>query len=492
MAEEPTIEVLHRDLALLRDGFRAEPYPERAVRERRLRRLRELVLHNQRAFCDAISADFGCRSPYETLAAEIMLVDQTIGYLLDHLAGWMRPEPRRVGPLFFPASAEVRYQPKGVVGVISPWNYPVQLALVPLATALAAGNRVYLKPSELVPRTSALTRRLLHDAFGPDLVRVVEGGPDVGRAFSGLPFDHLLFTGSTAVGRAVMRAAAEHLTPVTLELGGKSPAIVHRGARLPYAAERILYGKTFNAGQTCIAVDHVYVPRDLEARFVDLLLEQLRRFYGERVAANPDYGSIVSPRHRARLLALLEDAERRGARVIRYDPGGEDFEAVGKVPPTLVLQVDDGMALMQEEIFGPILPIVPYDSIDEVLDQIAAGPRPLALYYFDTDPARIERVLRLTHAGGVCINDTLLHSAQDDLPFGGIGASGMGAYHGREGFLTFSHAKAVFRQRRVRFTSLFNPPYGRVIRTMLRGLLGAGGEAGTHAVGSVPDPETRC
>lgn len=459
-------------LADLRQGFRRQAAPSLKERKAWLTTLKALLQTHKERMCAAVAQDFGTRSEVETIGAELMLVDSSIDYLLEHLGTFMATEQRHVGVLFAPAWAEVRYQPKGVIGVISPWNYPLQLALVPLATALAAGNRVFVKPSELTPHTSALLEEMLHGAFPADLVRVVQGGPDVGAAFSALPFDHLLYTGSTAVGRLVMQAAAKNLTPVTLELGGKSPAIVHRDANLQNAVERILFGKCLNAGQTCIAVDYVLVPRDKEEAFVKAALAQLQAFFGSALATNPDYTSIINDRHRARLEQLVEDARAKGARVTVFDPGQEAFDAQGKLPPTLLQGVDDTMEVMREEIFGPLLPIVPYDSLDEALQFVNARPRPLALYYFDTNRGRIDHVLQQTHAGGVAINDTLLHVAQDDMPFGGIGPSGMGAYHGREGFLTFSHAKSVFHQRRVRFTQLFNPPYGRGVRTLLKVVFG--------------------
>lgn len=455
----------------LQAGFARQRMPTLAERKTWLKTLRTLLLDNKERFCEAVDADFGGRSAIETLGAEVMVTEGSITYLLDHLSDFMASEKRQVGTLFAPAWAEVRYQPKGVVGIIAPWNYPVQLALVPMATALAAGNRVFIKPSEFTPVTSKLLTELLHGAFPTDLVRVVTGGPDVGRAFSSLPFDHLFFTGSTAVGRHVMRAAAEHLTPVTLELGGKSPALLHRGAAMKNAAERIAFAKCLNAGQTCIAVDYVLVPRELEADFVAALAEQVEGFFGGGFAANPDYTAIVNEHHHARLQGLVADAVAKGANVTTLGPT-EDLSESKKIAPTVVQNVADGMEILEEEIFGPLLPIVPYDTLDEALAYINARPRPLAMYYFDSRSDRVAHVLDNTHAGGVCVNDTLLHIAQDDLPFGGVGASGLGSYHGKEGFESFSHAKAVFHQRRVRFTKLFNPPYGRAIRTILRAVLG--------------------
>ena len=468
---QPETVELQEAFERLQLGYAGHRLPTAKERKAWLKTLRSLVRANQDRLCEAVSADFGTRSPFETLGAELLVIDNAIVWLLDHLDELMTGGRRRTGVLFLPAWSEIRVQPKGVVGVISPWNYPIQLALVPLAAALAAGDRVFLKPSELVPRTSALLAELLHGAFPDDLVRVVQGGPEVGAAFTQLPFDHLVFTGSTAVGRKVMAAAAANLVPVTLELGGKSPAIVHPGASLSHAVDRIAWGKFLNAGQTCIAVDYVLVPRLQQAAFVERLLATVRRFYGDEPGTNPDYTSILAERHLARLEALVGEAEAGGATVHRVG-SPEVARASGKLVPTVLEGVDLGARVMQEEIFGPVLPVIPYDTLDEAIAFVNARPRPLALYYFDRNQGRIDAVLEQTHAGGVCIDDVVLHVAQDDLPFGGIGPSGMGATHGPEGFLSLSHPKPVFHQRRIRFTKLFDPPYGRTLKVLLKGLLG--------------------
>ena len=464
----PAINPLADALELQRTAFAADPAPSLAVRKQRLKTLRRAIAANKARLVDAVSADFSNRAATETLGAEILVTDQGIKYLLSNLASWMRADERHISILFAPALGEVRYQPKGVIGVISPWNYPVQLALVPVATALAAGNRVLLKPSELTPATSALLQELLHEAFPPDLVRVITGGVDVGRSFSELPLDHLLYTGSTGVGRLVMQAAAANLTPVTLELGGKSPVIVHRGADLGVAVERVAWGKCLNAGQTCVAPDYVLIPRDLEERFVTDLLARIRSFYPS-FADNPDYTAIINPHHHRRISQLVEQAEQAGARVRPASP--EDLSHTRKYMPTVVQGMPLDGHLMTDEIFGPVLPVIPYDDLEEAIRFVNARPRPLALYYFDRDAGRIEAVLERTISGGVCVNEVAMHVGQDDLPFGGIGPSGLGAYHGREGFQTFSHAKAVFHQRKVRFTQLFNPPYGRAVGLFLRAVL---------------------
>jgi coniferyl-aldehyde dehydrogenase len=361
-------------------------------------------------------------------------------------------------------------QPLGVVGVISPWNYPYQLALGPVLAALAAGNRVMLKPSELAPRLADLLARMVADHFAPDEFAVVTGDAAVGKAFSELPFDHLLFTGSTAVGRLVAQAAARNLTPVTLELGGKSPAILDATCDFDRAARSIAFGKFLNAGQTCIAPDYALVPRASVGVFAEALRQAITRLY-PTLARNPDYTSIISDRHRQRLAGLLAEAESQGAKAIVVNPAGEDFDpAARKLAPTLLLGATPQMKLMQEEIFGPILPIIGYDAIDEALDAVNAHDRPLALYWYGEDERRRDHVLRNTISGGVTVNDCTIHFLQEDQPFGGVGASGIGAYHGEWGFRTFSKEKPVFVQSKLNGLSLLYPPYGRTFARMM-GLL---------------------
>ncbi|NVL30075.1 aldehyde dehydrogenase family protein [Pseudomonas syringae pv. actinidiae] len=352
--------------------------------------------------------------------------------------------------------------PLGVIGVIVPWNYPLFLAIGPLIGALAAGNRVMLKLSESTPATGALLKRLLANVFPEDLVAVVLGEAETGMAFSRLPFDHLLFTGATSIGKHVMRAAAENLTPVTLELGGKSPAIVSQDVPLQDAAERIAFGKTLNAGQTCIAPDYVLVPKDRLTGFVNAYTAAVKRFYPTLID-NPDYTAIINHRQLLRLNHYLEDAANKGAKIITLYEQGQDR----RMPFSVLLDVSDDMLVMQDEIFGPLLPVVPYDRIEDAYAYINQRPRPLALYYFGYDKAEQRQVLERTHSGGVSINDTLMHAAQDDLPFGGVGPSGMGNYHGREGFLTFSQAKAVFTKQRLNAARLIYPPYGKAIQRLI-------------------------
>lgn len=455
-----SVDELTEQFSAQRRAFAGNPMPPRAQRLQWLKSLRQMLLTHQDALAAAISEDFSGRSADETRLAELMPSIQGLRHSERHLKQWMKTSPRKVGLAFQPASAKVLYQPLGVVGIIVPWNYPLFLAMGPLTCALAAGNRVMLKLSEATPATGLLFKQLLDSAFPQDLVNVVLGEADVGEAFSRLPFDHLLFTGATSIGRHVMLAAAQNLTPVTLELGGKSPAIVSANVPLADAAERIAFGKTLNAGQTCVAPDYVLVPRERLDDFASAYRAAVHRFY-PTLADNPDYSAIINPRHLARLESYLEDARSKGAQVIDLYP--QEPRQGRRLPPHLLYQVSDEMRVMQDEIFGPLLPLVPYDNLDQALLYINQRPRPLALYYFGYDRAEQQKVLELTHSGGVCLNDTLLHVAQDDLPFGGIGPSGMGHYHGHEGFLTFSKAKAVFAKQRFNAARLIYPPYGKAL-----------------------------
>ncbi|MBB5208066.1 coniferyl aldehyde dehydrogenase [Chiayiivirga flava] len=458
MTDTTPIADLAPTLARLR-AAQAARVPDYAQRIDDLERLRSAFKARLDAMNAAVSADFGHRSRHETLVSDGMTVLGEIDHLRRHLKRWMKPQRRRVDMLFLPARAQVRVQPLGVVGVISPWNYPVNLALMPLAVAIAAGNHVYLKPSEHTPRTSEFLRTLLADVFPAERVAVALGDGDVAAAFSALPFDHLFFTGSTAVGRKVLAAAAPNLTPVTLELGGKSPAIVADGYPLDRAAARIASGKWLNAGQTCIAPDYVYVPRAQRDAFVAALAQEVRARY-PTLDDNPDYTRIVNRAQFERLRGYLDDARAHGLTVMPLVAVDDARAAERRVlPPTLVLEPGDDARVMQDEIFGPILPILSYDELDAVLAAVNRRDRPLALYHFDHDRERTRRVLDGTVVGGAAINDTVLQFAQADLPFGGVGPSGMGHYHGREGFLTFSKQTSVFWQARFTGMALFKPPY---------------------------------
>ncbi|UEB95650.1 coniferyl aldehyde dehydrogenase [Pseudomonas sp. HN2] len=458
-------ETLDRQFQAQRAAYAANPMPPAAQRQQWLKALRDLLNAERQALIEAISADFSHRSADETLLAELMPSLHGIHYASRHLKKWMKPSRRKVGMAFQPASAKVVYQPLGVVGVIVPWNYPLYLAVGPMVGALAAGNRVMLKLSESTPATGLLLKQLLARIFPEDLVCVVLGEADVGMAFSRLPFDHLLFTGSTSVGKHVMRAAAENLTPVTLELGGKSPAIVSRDVPLKDAAERIAFGKTLNAGQTCVAPDYVLVPEDRVGAFVEAYRQAVKGFY-PTLADNADYTAIINERQLARLNAYISDATSKGALLIPLFEQGQGR----RMSHSVLLNVSDEMSVMQDEIFGPLLPIVPYRDLEQAFAYINQRPRPLALYYFGYDKREQHRVLHETHSGGVCLNDTLLHVAQDDMPFGGIGPSGMGHYHGHEGFLTFSKAKGVLIKQRFNAARLIYPPYGTSIQKLIQKL----------------------
>jgi coniferyl-aldehyde dehydrogenase len=434
-----------------------------ALRRERLHRLRQIIERHDRDLAAAVEADFGVRSRSLTEVADFAVLRSLIGHLGKHLPRWMKPVKVATPVYLRPATAYVQRQPLGVVGVISPWNYPLQMAFGPAATALAAGNRVMLKPSELTPRTSALMAELIHQRFDADEFCVVQGDAKVAARFASLPFDHLFFTGSTAIGRKVAAAAAKNLTPTTLELGGKSPCIVDASCDLNDAAVKIAHGKLLNAGQTCIAPDYLLLPRGREAEFEHAFAAAVTRLF-PRIAGNPDYASIQNDRYFAQLQAALAEAEAGGATLKVIDPQGvtpaSADPATRQMAPVLVFGAEPGMKLMEQEIFGPILPVLPYDTLDEAIETINARPRPLALYWFGSDNAALEQVLANTVSGGVTVNDTLLHIAHENLPFGGIGESGWGAYHGHAGFLRFTHEKAVFVQSRLGMGHLCYPPYG--------------------------------
>ena len=464
---EPSIqERLQLLLEQQRTAFHAERMPSLAVRRDRLRRVLAMTAKYADDIASAISHDFGHRAAQESQLADIFTVESAARHTLRHLQRWMKPRRMPTALHFLPARNELLRQPLGVVGVISPWNYPYSMALIPASAALAAGNRVLIKPSELTPQTAALMARMVSEFFAPDEMQVVTGGAEVGRAFAQLHFDHLFFTGSTAVGRLVAQAAAQHLTPVTLELGGKSPALIDRSCNLALTAERLAFGKLLNAGQTCVAPDYVLAPSELVEPLVQALQTAMRRMY-PLLDANPDYTGIATPRHHARLQSLLDDARTRGARVVATH---DEVMSSRKLAPHLLLDVNDEMAVMREEIFGPLLPIMAYAQVDEALDYINRHDKPLALYWFGSDAAARQRVLEQTHAGGVTVNDCIWHLGQEDQPFGGVGASGMGAYHGEWGFRSFSKEKPVFHQSRWAGTKLFYPPYGKTFEGLL-GLL---------------------
>lgn len=452
-------------LEVQRAAFNADMVPAAAARRERLDRLQAMVADNEAAILESINADFGGRARQEMVLTELFVVLSAIRQQRRKLGRWMRP--RRVAtPLhMLPGSSRIMPQPLGVIGNIVPWNYPCQLALVPAAAALAAGNRVMIKPSELTPAFSRLLAQLAAKYFSPAELAVVEGGVEVSRDFAALPFDHLIFTGSTTVGRQVAVAAAHNLTPVTLELGGKSPAIIDDSCDLAESAPRLAFGKLFNAGQTCVAPDYALVPRARIDEFVREVSAAASAMYPQ-FAGNQQYTSIISERHHARLQQLVQDAEQQGARVVRL--GGDTAGQAGerRMAPVLLLDVTPEMAVMREEIFGPLLPVVPYDTLQQAIAFINQRERPLALYWFGRERRNCTKVLHSTISGGVTINDALWHAAQENLPFGGVGASGTGAYHGEHGFLAFSKQKPIYRQARLNGFGLFRPPYGRVFDTL--------------------------
>ncbi|WP_447727002.1 coniferyl aldehyde dehydrogenase [Sphingomonas koreensis] len=466
-------EILDRQRA----AFMAELPVSIEVRKDRLRRAAALVKDNAARFCDALSEDFGHRSPRQSMITDVVASVSPLKHAEKRVARWARREKK---PVMFPlgllgAKAWVEYQPKGVVGIIAPWNFPVNLVMSPLAGVLAAGNRAMVKTSEFTPATAALFEELAPKFFDPDELAFVSGGSDVGQAFSALPFDHLLFTGATGIGRHILHAAADNLTPVTLELGGKSPAILGRSANLAQATERVAMGKMLNAGQICIAPDYLMVAAEQEQAAVDGLVHAATAMY-PTLLSNPDYTAIINDRHFARLTAAIDDARAKGAEVIAVNPANEDFTASNarKLPLHIIRNATDDMIVMQEEIFGPVLPVRKYDSIDGAIAEVNRRDRPLALYYFGSDEGERRRVLDRTISGGVSLDDTIFHVSMEELPFGGIGPSGMGAYHGEPGFRTFSHARSVFKQSRLDVAGLggLKPPYGRKTDAAIKRQLG--------------------
>lgn len=447
---------------------RREPSPDLAARLRALAVLRALITDNERAISKTISADFGQRARAETELLEIVPTLNAVRYARRRLASWMKPKRAPVDISFWPAKAWVRYEPLGVVGIISPWNYPLLLSLSPLVDALAAGDRAILKPSELTPAFSDLLTRLVANRFDASQVAVVGGGAEVAQALSSLPLDHLIFTGSTAVGRKVMQAAAANLTPVTLELGGKSPAIVCPDYPLDKAARSIAFGKFVNAGQTCIAPDYALVPAKSAAAFAEAVMAQVQRSY-PKIAGNKDYSSIITQRHCDRLLQAIHAARAAGATVLSHEDDGAGAHC--KIGPTVVLNAPESSLLLTEEIFGPVLPIVAYDSLDEALAFVRARDRPLALYGFSDDQRTRNRLLEQTISGGVTLNGTLLHIAQETLPFGGVGPSGIGAYHGYDGFRRLSHARGVHQIGAFNAFERIGPPWGALASTLAQVLI---------------------
>ncbi len=439
------------------------------VRRDRLNRCIAMMRAHGHDFAKAMSEDFGHRSHDQSMLTDISASISPAKHALKHLDKWMRPERRSVQfPLgLLGARARIEYQPKGVIGVIAPWNFPVQLTMAPITGIFAAGNRAMVKSSEFTPATAALFEKVAAQFFAEEELAFFSGGPDVGQAFAKLPFDHLIFTGATGVGRHILHAAADNLTPVTLELGGKSPVIVGKSADMKQAAERIAIGKMMNAGQICLAPDYLLVPKDREAEMISEMTKAVAVMY-PTLLTNDDYTSVVNARHRDRLRGYLDDARAKGGEVIEINPANEDFDASNgnKMPLYIVRNPTDDMKVMQEEIFGPVLPIKGVADTDEAISYVNAHDRPLGLYYFGKDAAEEAHVLERTISGGVTVNDVVFHVSMEDLPFGGVGPSGMGSYHGHDGFKTFSHAKSIYRQPKIDVAKLagLKPPYGASTR----------------------------
>ncbi len=456
-----------------RADFTASMPEAMRVRRDRMDRAIALLIDYKDQFADAVSEDFGHRSREQTLMTDIMPSVSAMKHARKHFENWARGEKRKATfPLgLIGAKAEVVYQPKGVVGVVAPWNFPVGMVMVPMAGILAAGNRAMIKPSEFTENVSALFEEIVPKYFDETEMAVFTGGPEVGIAFSQLAFDHMIFTGATSVGKHIMRAAAENLVPVTLELGGKSPTIIGRSADQKKAGERIATGKMMNAGQICLAPDYLMVASDQEEDVIESVKQGVHAQYPALID-NDDYTSVVNERNYDRLQGYLADARDKGAEVIEVNPAEEDFESYNgrKMPLHIVRGVNDDMKVMQEEIFGPILPVMTYRSIDEAIDYVNGHDRPLGLYYFGSDKAEEQQVLSRTVSGGVTVNDVIFHNAMEDLPFGGIGPSGMGHYHGQDGFKTFSHMRAVYRQTGVDVAGMggFKPPYGKSTHATLK------------------------
>lgn len=432
------------------------------------------LITNKDRLADAMSEDFGHRSRDQSMVTDISASIESLKHSKKHVRKWMKADKRKpISPLgWFGAKARVEYQPKGVVGVVSPWNFPVNLTFVPLANIFAAGNRCMIKPSEYTPVTSEVMKEILSRTFDPTEVAVVTGGPEEGAAFTKLAFDHLLFTGATSIAYHVMRSAAENLVPLTLELGGKSPVVIGQSADMKKTAARVMAGKTLNAGQICLAPDYVFAPEDRLEEFVGEAKNAVAKMY-PTLKENDDYTSVVNQRHFDRLQGYLEDAKSKGAQIVEINPADEHFsqQPHHKIPPTLILNPTDDMTVMQDEIFGPLLPVKTYKSTSEAVDYVNGHDRPLAVYYFGEDSSERDFVVNGTTSGGVTVNDVLFHNAAEDLPFGGIGPSGMGAYHGHDGFLEFSHKKAVYTQTKSEILAMMRPPYGEALRKQIAGRL---------------------
>ena len=462
----PEVQHLHDTLTQQKQAYQRYPIPTAKERIERLARLKKVLLKYQDQIAEAINQDYGNRSITETKIGELITCLEQIKYYSKNLSTWMKPSKRHVGIMHQPSKAWVQYQPLGVIGIIAPWNYPLVLSVGPLICALAAGNHAMIKISSSSMNFGYVLENALSEAFPRELVSVVTGGGVISDAFSHLAFDKIIFTGSTNIGKTVMAAASENLVPVILELGGKSPAIVHPSTDLKDVAQRLAFGKLWNAGQTCVAPDHLFLPKGTTAEFVEQFKTIVSSMY-PHLAHNQDYTSIINDKQFNRVQSYLEDAQAQGAQLVEINPKHEDLNQVRKIAPTLVTGVTTEMDIMKNEIFGPVLPIMEYDQIDDVIDFINSRPRPLALYYFDFDDARAQYVAQRTHSGHFGQNALLTHVAQDDLPFGGVGASGMGKYHGPEGFFNLSHERSMMSMPKLFSIKFILPPFGGAVHKIL-------------------------
>lgn len=461
-------------LEMQREAYLKEGVVSAETRIDRLQRGVDVLIKYNEKIADALNTDFTCRPREVTLLTDVGAGIAPMKHAIKHVRSWMKPEKR---PTMFPFNllggrSRIEYQPLGVVGIIAPWNFPVNMVFAPLAGVLAAGNRAMVKPSEFTPATSALMAEMMAEAYDPKEVAMFDGGPEVGQAFSSLPFDHMIFTGATSIARHILAAAARNLVPVTLELGGKSPVVISRSADIEKSVGRIMVGKTMNAGQICLAPDYLLVPEEKLHEIIAAAQKAVAQMY-PRMLDNPQYTSVINERHYQRLNGYLAEAKERGQKVISINPAGENFDAQQgtlKIPPTLIPEPADDLKMMEEELFGPLLPIRTYSNFEETISYINSKPRPLAAYYFGEDKQEEVALISRTTSGGVCINDVVMHVAQEDLPFGGVGPSGMGAYHGIKGFQTFSHAKSIYRQSSVNIAKLGGmiPPYGKATESTIK------------------------
>ncbi len=467
-------EQMKATLQAQREAYMQEGVVTAETRIDRLQRAVDALVKYQDKAVEALNADFSCRPREITLLTDVGAGIAPLKHAIKHVRKWMKPEKR---PTMFPLGllggrSRIEYQPLGVVGVIAPWNFPVNMVFSPLAQVLAAGNRAMIKPSEFTPATSEVISEMIAEAFDPKEVAVFTGGPEAGQAFSALPFDHMIFTGATSIARHILAAASQNLVPVTLELGGKSPVVISRSADIEKSLGRIMVGKTMNAGQICLAPDYLLVPEEKLHDVIEAAQKAVAEMF-PKILDNPEYTSVVNDRHFQRLTGYLEEAEARGQQVIPCNPAGEDFasqQGTHKIPPTLVPEPAEDLKMMEEELFGPVLPIRTYKNFEDTIDYINSKPRPLAAYYFGEDKAEEEAFTSRTTSGGVCINDVIMHVMQEELPFGGVGPSGMGAYHGFKGFQTFSHAKSIYSQAKLDVAKLggMAPPFGKATEKTIK------------------------